>query len=221
MRQLRFLPEVTVSAISLTTSRLGRLGSDGLSCAFEEDRKILKMVRRRRSVKFTWREMWPIWATLIGLFGFAALGLWLFAPSVPRVKRLALAEDAAIPLAALQLKTPVLFSAALPSGSTAEFFVERDSAGSVTVAFSSCRRCYSAGHYSRPRQIFCRRCNQPMPRLAVRETPRIEKDCAHIPIQFEVTEGAVRVHARAIIDSHAHWYAPVVSQHAGNPDGGK
>ncbi len=183
--------------------------------------KILKMARRRRTVKFTRREMWPIWTTFIGLSGFAALGLWLFAPSAPPLKRLAAAEDVAIPLATLQLKTPILFSAPLPSGSTAEFFVERDSAESVTVAFSSCRRCYGAGHYGRPRQIFCRRCNQPMPRLAAGEPPSTEKDCVHIPIPFEVTEGAVRVQARVITDSHAQWYAGAVSQHAGNPDGSR
>lgn len=172
------------------------------------------MARRLRTARLTWREAWPIWATFIVLFAVAALGLRFFVPAAPRPQVLAQAEDASVPVASLPLNTPVLFAATLPSGDTVEFFIERDSADSIIVAFSSCRRCYRAGHYSQAGQIFCRRCNQQMPKVAPAESPGLEKDCTHIPIPFERSGGNVLVHAQAIAETFAHWYAPVLAQHA-------
>lgn len=171
---------------------------------------------RRRNVKLTWRELWPIWMTFGGLFAFAALGLWFFVPTAPHVQQLKASEDIAIPLSALQLKTPVLFAAPLPSGATTELFVERDSADSIIVAFSSCRRCAGAGHYTQAGQVFCRRCNQPMPRLAPGELPSIEKDCKHIPIPFEKAEGTLRVRAQAVTESYTHRFEPTADHRASN-----
>lgn len=167
----------------------------------------------------TWGELWPIWATFVGLFAFAALALWYFVPTAPHVQQLEMSEDIAIPLSKLQLKTPVLFSAPLPSGARTELFVERDSAESITVAFSSCRRCAGAGHYTQAGQVFCRRCNQPMPRLAPGESPGMEKDCKHIPIPFEQVGGTLRVRAQAIEECYTHWFTPTVDQRASNFNG--
>ena len=174
------------------------------------------MSRRRKSVKLTWRESWPIWATFAGLFAFGGIGVWFFVPSVPRVHQVGPSEDVALSLSTLHLKTPVLFSALLSSGATVEFYVERESAEAITVAFSSCRRCYGSGHYIQAGQVFCRRCNQPMPKLGRAESPAMEKDCKHIPIPFEVTQGTVRVRSEAIRDSYTHWFVPILAQSPAN-----
>ncbi len=173
------------------------------------------MARRRRTTKLTWQETWPIWLTLAGLLGVGALALWLFVPAAPPTKMLGLAEDAAVPLASLELNTPVLFTAPLPFGNTVNFFVQRSSANSITVAFSSCRRCYSSGHYMRAGQIFCGRCNEPMPNLASGESPRLEKDCKRIPIAFDRSAEQIVVRAQNIANAFERWYAPVVPAKGG------
>jgi Membrane iron-sulfur containing protein FtrD-like len=177
------------------------------------------MARHRRTTKLTWRETSPIWATLIVLFAIGAFGLWLFVPVAPRIRTLALSEDAAVPLGNLELKTPVMFAALLPSGQSVEFFIERESGDSVTVAFASCRRCYGAGHYSQAGQVICKRCNQPMPRFARGEVPGAEKDCKHVPIPFERSGGNVIVRAQAIADVFARWYASVIAENPANAAG--
>ena len=155
----------------------------------------------------TWREMLTICVTLTVIFTIGAMGVWLFVPVAPRTRTLAPGQDAVVPLIELGLKTPVMFAALLPSGRSVEFFIERESAGPVAVAFASCRRCYGAGHYIQAGQVICKRCNQPMPRFAPGEAPGAEKDCKHIPIPFEQSEGNVIVRARAIAGVFTRWYA--------------
>ncbi len=177
------------------------------------------MARRRRVAKLTWRETWPIGATFIVLFSIGAWGIWFLNPVAPMTKVLAPSEDAVIPWANLELERPVLFAAPLPSGQSADFFIEREHDGWVTVAFASCRRCYRAGHYTQAGQIVCKRCNEPMERVARGQLPGSEQDCKHVPIPIERSGGDVIVRAQAVADAFARWYAPVVADNAEKPRG--
>ena len=178
------------------------------------------MARGHRTTKLTWGEVWPVWATMGAVFVIGAFGVWFYVPAVAAVRRLPPGEDGVIPVAKLPSETAVLFSAPLPSGVTVDFFVQRDPSNSISVAFSSCRRCYREGHYSQAGQIFCKHCKQPMPRLAVRESITLENDCKHIPLPFEVSAGTVRVQAKAIADAYSQWFVPVLTRDTATVAGG-
>ena len=177
------------------------------------------MARPRPTAKLTWRETWPIWATFTVLAAIGALVPWLFVPAAPRTTALAQGEDAVLPVTSLESNIPLEFASPSQSGRTLEFFIERESDDRVAVAFASCRRCYHAGHYSQGGQIICKRCNQPMERVASAQLPGPELDCKHVPIPFERSAGNIVVRARAVTDAFARWYAPVIANSAGSPVG--
>jgi uncharacterized membrane protein len=178
------------------------------------------MARRRRKSKSAWREIWPILIPFAVLAAIGALALWLLVPAAPRITALAKGEDVVLPLKSLESNFPLQFVAPSPSGQSIDFFVEREAGDYVTVAFASCRSCYSAGHYIRGKQILCRRCNQPMERVAHGHLPRPEPDCTHVPIPFERSAGNIIVRAQAVADAFARWYGPVLANNATKPVGG-
>ena len=163
---------------------------------------------RKRALNITWREAWPIWLTFAVLSILGALGVWYFIPTgqIPR-KALLRGGDVTVTVGELQPNLPMLFAYPAESNQTAEFFVERDSDGKITVAFASCRRCYQSGHYLRGSQILCKRCNEPMERLTRGQTPGPEKDCVQIPISFERSGDRLIVRANTVRDTFTHWYA--------------
>ena len=169
------------------------------------------MARRRQRLNLTWRETWPIWASFTILAVIGALVLWLFVPAVPPIRVLNKGEDVALLASSLEPNQPVLFSFPSASNQSIEFFAERQSGDQVVVAFASCRRCYHAGHYLQGGQILCRKCNQPMERLAQGQLPGPEQDCKHVPIPFESSAGHIVVRAQAVADAFARWYAPAVA----------
>lgn len=177
------------------------------------------MARRRRTANLTWRETWPIWTSFTVLTAIGAVGLWFVVRVPPHITALAQGEDAVLPVTSLELSIPVQFAAPSPSGQSVEFFIERESGDRVTVAFASCRRCYRAGHHAQGGQILCRRCNEPMERVAQGQLPGPEPDCKHVPIPFERSAGNIVVRAPAVADAFARWYAPVIADNAAKPVG--
>jgi uncharacterized membrane protein len=175
------------------------------------------MSSRKRRLNLTWREAWPIWLTFGLLFGFGALGVWVYLPSTQTpAQALGPNEDVTVAIGDFQPNVPRLFIYPLESGQPVEYFVERDASNNMTVAFASCRRCYRTGHFRLGGQIFCGRCNEPMIRAAAGQTPVAEKDCTQIPIPFERSGDRVTVRATSVRVMFARWYGSVVSENAGD-----
>ncbi len=167
------------------------------------------MRARKRALNITWREAWPIWLTFGVLSALGALGVWYFIPTgqIAPSKALLRGEDVTVTFGELQPTLPRLYAYPVESGQTAEFFVERDSDDKIVVAFAACRRCYQSGHYLQGSQILCKRCKEPMERLAPGQTPGPEKDCVQIPIPFERSGDRLVVRANTVRDTFTHWYA--------------
>jgi uncharacterized membrane protein len=177
---------------------------------------------RKRALKTTWRQTWPIWLTFGLLFGFGALGVWVLLPSAQTpVEALRPNEDATVDIGEIQPNVSKLFSYPLEAGSPVEFFVERDTANNMTVAFASCRRCYRAGHFRQGGQIFCGRCNEPMVRAIAGQTPPAEKDCTQIPIPFDRSGGRVTIRADSVRATFVQWYGPTIFQNGGDTAEGR
>lgn len=177
------------------------------------------MRAHKRSVKLTWREVWPIWLTFGILLALGVFGVWLLMPATQTpAKALVQGEDVTVGVAELQPNEPKLFAYPLESGPATEFFVARDR-GDFTVAFASCRRCYRAGHYRQAGEILCRQCNEPMPRAIPGHMPAPEKDCTQIPIPFDRSADRLTIRASAVHDTFVRWYGTVISGE-GNRTGG-
>jgi hypothetical protein len=171
------------------------------------------MSRRKRSLRITWRQTWPIWLTFGLLFGFGVFGVLVLTPgtqSPPKV--LAQGEDAKLGTGDLPKGEPRLFAMPLVSADKIEFFIERGTNDNITVAFASCRRCYLSGHYHQGGHIFCGRCNAPMERLAPGNVPASGSDCTQVPIPFEMSGGTVLIRASAVQEAFTQWYVPILSK---------
>ncbi len=168
---------------------------------------------RKRGLKITWRQAWPIWLTFGILFGFATLWLWLLLPTaqIP-TKALLQAEDVALNVRELKPNLPALFTYSLGSNQPADFFVERDARNRVTVAFASCRKCYRSGHRQHGNQILCGRCNEQMMRALDGQTPPSEPDCTQMPIPSERSGDQLTIRASSVRDTFTRWYSPVISE---------
>ncbi len=211
-RGLALNPDVvTVQDFKLSFS----IGLAGAVCGFAASAAIHGglMRGRKRALKMTWRQTWPIWLTFALLFGLGAFGVWFVIPgSAPPAKLLAQGEDARLAGGDLQTSEPCVFAVPLNSKDTAEFFIERGAGNNITVAFASCRKCYRSGHYRQGNEIYCGRCNEPMQRLTNGQTPVSEIDCTQIPIPFERIGDTVVVRANAVRDAFRQWYLPMISR---------
>jgi hypothetical protein len=173
------------------------------------------MKRRKRSVKITWLQTWPIWLTFAVLFGLGVFGVLLLV-SGTRIPTKVLAEGEDVDLVArdLQRGEPRVLAVGLGSTAKTEFFIERGAGNDLTVAFASCRKCYRSGHYRQGNALYCGRCNEPMLRLSRTQTPPQEIDCTHIPIPVERIGDNVIVRANAVRNAFVQWYAPTISKDA-------
>jgi hypothetical protein len=178
------------------------------------------MSGRKRALKITWRQMWPIWLTFGLLFGFGVFGVLVLVPGTQSATNvLAQGEDVKLATGDLPKGEPRLFAMPLVFGDKTEFFIERGADDNITVAFASCRKCYRSGHYRQGGQIFCSRCNEPMVRLVRGQTPASAIDCTQIPIPFERSGESVVIRASAVRDAFEQWYAPMLSKD--KPDDGR
>jgi hypothetical protein len=168
----------------------------------------------------TWRQTWPIWLTFAVLFGLGIFGVLVVIPGTQiATKVLAEGEDATLAPGGLQKGEPQVFEVPLGTTAKTEFFIERGADNNITVAFASCRKCYRSGHYRQGNELYCGRCNEPMPRLSRTQTPPSEIDCTQIPIPVERIGDNVVVRANAVRDTFAQWYVPIISKD--KPEGGR
>lgn len=171
------------------------------------------MSGRKRALKITWRESWPIWLTFVLLSGLGVFGFWLFMPAAQAPAQvLHSGEDVSLSVQELRPNLPRLFSYRIESGRTTEFFIQREADNSIIVAFASCRKCYRFGHYRQGDQILCGRCNGPMTRVLTGQTISAESDCEQIPIPFERSGDRLIVRADLLRDTVVRWYSPVLAQ---------
>ncbi len=171
------------------------------------------MGARKRSLKLTWRQVWPIWFVAAIPLALVAFGMWTLLPSArATVTALLPREDMTLRAGELQPGVPKLFAYPLESGNTIEFFVERDANDHITIAFASCRKCYRHGYYSHGGQIRCGRCSEPMVRLNAGQATPSDGDCTQVPIPFDRSGDRLKVRASAVRDTFARWYEPAVSQ---------
>jgi len=132
---------------------------------------------RKRTSKLGWRELWPVWVVFGVLIAIGIVGIQMMFPTPARPRDLLAGEDLTLNLADLEPAKIHLFAYPVTPQNQVEFFVERNSASGIIVAFASCRRCYRSGHYEQDGQLLCRHCNEPMERLDAGQTPAAEKDC--------------------------------------------
>ena len=178
------------------------------------------MSGRKRALKITWRQTWPIWLTFGLLFGFGVFGVLVLVPGTQSpTKVLIIGEDVKLAIRDLPKGESRLFAMPLVSGDMTEFFIEHGTADNITVAFASCRKCYRSGHYRQGSQIFCGRCNEPMERLSPGQTPASGIDCTQIPIPFERSGDSVLVRSSAVRDGVGQWFVPILSKD--KPDDGR
>jgi len=171
------------------------------------------MSGRKRALKITWRQTWPIWLTFGLLFGFGVFGVLVLVPGTQSpTKVLTIGEDDELAIGDLHKGESRLFAMPLTAGDKTEFFIERGTDDNITVAFASCRKCYRSGHYRQGSEIFCGRCNEPMERLGRGQTPASGVDCTQIPVPFERSGDSVLIRVSAVHDAFAQWYVPILSK---------
>ena len=171
------------------------------------------MSGRKRALKVTWRQAWPIWLTFVLLAGLGIFGFWLLMPAAQEPAQvLQRGQDVSLSVQEIHANVPRLFSFPIESSGTTEFFVQREAEDSFIVAFASCRKCYRSGHYRQGDQILCGRCNGPMTRVLAGRTISTESDCGQIPIPFERSGDRLTVRAGAVRDTFTRWYSPLLAQ---------
>lgn len=168
---------------------------------------------RKKKVKMTWREAWPVWMTLAGLSALGVFGAWLY--YVPPAKKTpplqVTTEDVVFSLASLDATRPRLFSYPFEGSTNVELFARKAEGSRVQVAFASCRKCYRAGHLEQGNQVMCGRCNVSMDLLREGQSPGGESDCGLISIPYEQENGQILIRGRAIRDTFDHWYRPALA----------
>lgn len=167
---------------------------------------------RKKQLKLTWRDMWPVWLAMGLLVVFGGIGLWLYMPAKRKPPIQVTTEDVRVNLAALDAVRPQLFSYPLPDATNVQFFVRKVGANRLHVAFASCRKCYRSGSFTLDNQVMCGRCNGSMDILGAGESAAPERDCKLIPIPYEQADGQVIIRGRAVRELFDRWYRPVLSE---------
>lgn len=171
---------------------------------------------RKKKLKLTWRDLWPIWLVFALFIVAGGFGMWLYMPAARTPALQVTTEDVSLNLAALNTTRPQLFAYPLPDSTKVELFAHRIGEGRVQVAFASCRTCYRAGHFEQDHQVMCGRCGVPMEVLAGGQPPGKEDSCKLISIPYEQANGQIIIRGSVIRDLFNRWYRPVLagsSQH--------
>ncbi|MCZ2078552.1 MAG: DUF2318 domain-containing protein [Bryobacterales bacterium] len=166
---------------------------------------------RKKRLKPTWRQLWPVWLAMGLLAVPGAVGLWLHMPAKPKPTIRVTTDDMSLSVAAVDAPQPQLFSYPLPDSTNVEFFARKIGPGRLQVAFASCRRCYRSGNFPLDNEVRCRRCNTPMEILAQGQTPGSESDCKLISIPYEQANGQIVVRGRVVRDLFDQWYRPALT----------
>jgi uncharacterized membrane protein len=168
-------------------------------------------VARKKQLKMTWRELWPIWLAMGLLVALGIVGSWLYMPAKRKPTIQVTTEDVRLSVSALDADRPQLFSYPLPDSTKVEFFARKIGGNRLQVAFASCRKCYRSGHFQLDNQMMCGRCNSPMEVLGQGQTPASESDCKLISIPYEQANGQAVVRGDAVRDLFNQWYRPVLA----------
>lgn len=166
---------------------------------------------RKKKLKLTWREMWPLWLALGLLVALGAVGIWFSMPAKRKPPVQVTTEDVSVNLAALEAVRPQLFSYPLQESTNVQFFVRKVGSNRVQVAFASCRKCYRSGSFTLDNQVVCGRCNEAMEVLGAGETPAPASDCKLISIPYEQASGQIVIRGHAVRELFDRWYRPVLA----------
>ncbi len=166
---------------------------------------------RKKQLKMTWREMWPLWLTMALLVPLGAFGVWLHMPVKPKPIIQVTTDDVSFSVTALDASRPQLFSYPLPDSTNVQFFARKIASNRMQVAFASCRKCYRSGNFQMDNEVKCRRCNAPMEVLGQGQPPGRENDCKLITIPYEQANGQIVVRGSAVRDLFSQWYRPVLA----------
>ncbi len=166
---------------------------------------------RKKHLKLTWREVWPVWLTMGILAALGAGGLWLYTPARSRPTIQVATEDVSLSIATLDADRAQLFSYPLSNATKVQFFMRKLSGTRLQVAFASCRRCYRSGSFPLDSQMICGRCNEAMEVAGQSETPAPDSDCRPIAIPYEEANGRVVVRGQVVRDLFDRWYRPALA----------
>jgi uncharacterized membrane protein len=165
---------------------------------------------RKRRASSTFSATWPLWLIacfLVAIYGSAAWYGSTTQTKVPaRVETPDVAlkdgQDLRISLNQLEPGRLYLFHYSGTSNPQNQFVVQRASDGSLAVARTTCRACYSSAHahYVSAAGLVCGRCKHPMHSPAAHEKPDKAGGCDLIPVPYEVDGDHLVVKARDAVD---------------------
>lgn len=174
-----------------------------LRAFIETDRR--RSRRRKRTASLALSTVWPLWLIagfLVAICGSAAWYGSTTRPKVPsRVETpdVALKEGQDLRISFNQLEPGrlYLFHYSETSNPQNQFLVQRASDGSLTVARTTCRACYSSAHehYVSDAGLVCGRCKHPMHSTAAKTG-----GCDLIPVPYKLDGDHLVVKARDVVD---------------------
>ncbi|MCL5745766.1 MAG: Fe-S-containing protein [Acidobacteria bacterium] len=167
---------------------------------------------RKKKLKLTWRELWPVWLAMGLLVALGVIGVWLYMPAKRKPPIQVTTEDVSVSVAAVEAVRPQSFSYPLPDSTNVQFFVRKVGGNRLQVAFAPCRKCYRSGSFTLDNQVVCGRCNEAMDTLGAGETPAPESDCKLISIPYEQANGQVIIRGHAVRELFDRWYRPVLAE---------
>lgn len=166
--------------------------------------------RRKRTAALALSTVWPLWliaGCLVAIYGSAAWYGSTTRPKVPsRVETpdVALKEgqDLRISFNELQPGRLYLFHYSETANPLNQFVVQRASDGSLSVARTTCRACYSSAHehYVSDAGLICGRCKHPMHSTAAHEEAAKTGGCDLIPVPYKLDGHYLVVKARDVVD---------------------
>lgn len=165
---------------------------------------------RKKGASLALSTVWPLWLIagfLVAICGSAAWYGSTRRPKVPlRVETpdVALKEgqDLRISINQLEPGQLCLFHYSETPNPQNQFVVQRASDGSLAVARTTCRACYSSAHehYVSVARVVCGRCKHPMHSPGAHEPAAKAGSCDLIPIPYEFDGDHLVVKARDVVD---------------------
>lgn len=170
------------------------------------------MIRKRRRIELTRRELLQVWGALGTLAALGVFALWWHEKQHEPPPTVAVHQDLRVSLASIEKGKLYVFSSVLDGPEPVKFTVQRQSAESIQVAFASCRRCYKKGSSVRGDEVICGHCRDSMRVAGIGEMVNAEKDCTRIRLPYSTERSELVVNKQAIREQFARWFLPVLEE---------